>query len=117
MTKIIIESVYAVGMHHYGGRSLEVGSGYKVIPEPNNKYDTSALAVCDVKTNSVKAYIQRSDAKVISTLIKEFCIQRPILLKPKFEPIFRRGGPVQRCNIGFFYNGVDADKLVRLSRC
>ena len=41
MIKIIIESVYAVGMHHYGGRSLEVGSGYKVIPEPNNKYDTN----------------------------------------------------------------------------
>ena len=56
----ITESVYAVGMHHYGGRSLEVGSGYKVIPEPNNKYDTNAVAVCLMSRQTLLKHIYSS---------------------------------------------------------
>jgi hypothetical protein len=114
MMKIIVEAIYAVGMHHHGSRSLEVGSGYKVLPEPTNRFDPNALAICDIETGSVKAYIKRADAMALSIVLRQFNIRAPIMLKPKFEPVFRRGGPVQRCNIGFYCQSEDAENVLRI---
>ncbi|KAH3864883.1 hypothetical protein DPMN_027914 [Dreissena polymorpha] len=47
MKKIVIRNVQVVGMHHYGRRALELLSTYHVELEPNNPYDSMAVAVFD----------------------------------------------------------------------
>jgi hypothetical protein len=101
MKKVIVYSVYAVGMRHHGARSLTVGEGYYGRREPGNQFDSNAVAVySDKNTTTCSAYLKRSDAAMVSE-ISPF-IEGSILIKPKFEPVFRKGGPVQRCNLGFY---------------
>lgn len=46
MKKVIVYSVYAIGMTHHGTRSLTIGGGYYGRYEPDNQFDSNAVAVC-----------------------------------------------------------------------
>lgn len=104
MKKVIIYTVYAVGMHHHGNRQLIVGRGYYCKPEPGNPYDADAVAIYeDGLYARCSAYLKRSDARIIAELVRGNMVEGTILIKPKFEPVCKRGiGPVQRCNLGFY---------------
>ena len=104
MKKVIIEAVYAVGMHHFGERSLNIGRKYVSKAEPTNSNDKHAVAI--YKAEQKVGYLKRDHARHISRLYKMNVVKTDpgILLKPKFEPVIRnrRVGPEQRCNVGFF---------------
>ena len=91
MKKIVIYSVHAVGMHHHGKRSLNVRLGYMANPDPENPYDKKAIAICDRESGSRKevAYLKRPEAAKISDIHSKHIIEGTILIKPKFEPVFR----------------------------
>ena len=95
---LVIPDIWAVGMHHWGGRSLTVGVGYTIEWDENNPKDPSA--VCIKEDGKIKAYLKREHAFIVSTLIKRG-ISRVWLLKPKEEPVVKtqRVGPQQRCHL------------------
>ena len=104
MKNIIIRGVYAVGMHNWGTRNLEIGQVFYLKFEPENPYDTNAVAICSDKEMLRKvAYLKRSDAKFVAGLFKENIPNGPIYLKVKDAPtkFKRQCGPMQRCNLGF----------------
>ena len=45
MKMLIIPDLWAVGMHHWGGRSLTVGAGYRIEREENNPKDPNAVCI------------------------------------------------------------------------
>lgn len=104
MKNIIIKNVYAVGMHHWGPRQLEIGSIYFLKLEEENPRDHNAVAVFeDRQTRHCKAYLRRCDALVISKLFRDNLIHGCFYLKPKsgLDRFSQRTGPAQKCNIGF----------------
>lgn len=120
MKKIIIESVYVVGMHHWGGRELKIGEIYYINHEPSNPKDGKAVAVYTDKEKKFKrGYLRREDANFISLLFKENLGQGHFYLKPKSIPekFNRRAGPLQRCNIGFRCNEEDVDRIRNICKC
>ena len=96
---LIIPSLWAVGMHHWGGRQLSVGSGYLIEREMNNIYDKYAVVVKDPLVT--RAYIMKSQAAVIARLM-DMSVSDTWRLKPKEDGVVlnRRKGTQQRCNIG-----------------
>ena len=112
MKKCIIEGFFAVGMHHHGNRSLQIGAGYRGYPDPNNRYDDHAFGIYEYHGQKLVAYLRRSDARLISELFFRDLIEGPVVIKPKFEPVYRaRVGPSQRCNLGFHCKENNMDKI------
>lgn len=108
--KLIIRNLYAVGMHHWGDRSLAVGERYSLEREHDNPRDVNAVCISD-KKKSKRAYLKREHAYVIARLMR-MCISDLWLLKPKQEPEVRdkRFGPQQRCNVGCLIKDSDKTK-------
>lgn len=69
MKKVIIYSVFIVGMHHHGSRQLDVGSGFIVRHEPENQYDSNALSVAS--DGQLMAYIKKEQALILSEFFKK----------------------------------------------
>ena len=114
MKKVVIESVYAVAMHHFGKRSLDVGEKYVLKAEPTNAFDKNATAI--YKDERKVGYLKRDHAKYISNLYRAGFVKNKILLKPKFEPVIRKQkvGPEQRYNIGFLCRETTASQVLEL---
>lgn len=68
-------------MHHYGRRQLALGANYKLHPDPNNKYDSNAVAVKD--EGRTVAYLRRNSAKALTPIFQESLPQCTVLLKCK----------------------------------
>ena len=112
MKNVIIDCIYAVGMHHWGSSQLQIDAAYKAILEPDNVQDPKAVAVYD--GNKRVAYLCRAHAANITYLVtREPCLQSAIYLKPKEAPEVesQRQGPRQRCTIGFKVQDVDHDRV------
>ena len=91
---LIITGIWAVGMHHWDGRSLNVGSGYRIEMDENNPKDP--YAVCIKEDGRIKAYIKREDAFIVNRIMR-MGLSNFWLLKPVVKS--RRVGPQQKCNI------------------
>lgn len=71
MKCLILQNMWAVGMHHWGPKELEIGMGYILEREPNNPYDPNAVVIkVDGKK---KAYLKKNNAFVISNVMKMEC--------------------------------------------
>lgn len=117
MKKVAVYTVYAVGMHHWGGHELCVGDVYFIKDEPENTKDKNAIAIfADDELKYKRAYLSRDDASVVSQLIRENLTCGKIYLKPKSpaEKFQKRCGPKQRCNIGFMCAEESVDKIREL---
>ena len=68
MKMLVIPDLWEVGMHHWGGRSLTVGAGYKIEWDENNPKDPSAVYIKE--DGKIKAYLKREHAFIVSNLIK-----------------------------------------------
>lgn len=65
MKNVIIKGVYAVGMHHWGQRSLQIDDVLYVKNEPDNHFDKNAVAIFkDREMTNRCAYLQKKYAKV-----------------------------------------------------
>lgn len=96
---IVIEGLYAAGMHHHGPRELRVGCGYTLKREPMNQYDNNAIAVQE--TGITRAYLSRHSAAILSKIMDCGLPVGTVYLKPKFPAELRFRRPEQFCNIGF----------------
>ena len=98
---IIVDGLYAVGMHHWGSSRLQVGAAYKLRREPENRWDSNAIAVYDGSRRV--AYLARAYALRLTRVLDVADPTTAIYLKPKAEPevVSRREGPRQRSTIGF----------------
>ena len=108
---VIVKAVWAVGMRHHGGRSLQVGEPYTVHHDKGNRFDSNALSIKS-DDGRVKAYIKRDQA--IHLLGPVISVRtRMCVLRPKAEPEFisKKVGPQQRCNVGFSMDERDAELL------
>lgn len=104
MKNVVIKQLFAVGMHHHGGRELPIDIPMFCSPEPTNKWDPKAVAIYHDREMSLKAaYLKRSDAAVVSELFQKGIISGPCYLKAKgpIEKITKRTEPQQKINIGF----------------
>ena len=99
MNNLLINDMWAVGMHHHGARQLAVGEGYSLQPEPDNKFDKYAVRITD--GGIARAYLKKDNAQIISKLF-EVGVGAIWKLKPKEDPVVKeyRTGPQQRCNLG-----------------
>jgi len=106
MKAVYIRGAYAVGMHHWGPRSLTINELMYLKHEPENPYDKNAVAICTEEMSKC-AYLRKDDAKFISRLFKESLVHGPVYLKAKDVPTkFRRQtGPMQRCDLCFKTDG------------
>ena len=101
--KVFIRCLVAVGMEFYGGE-LPLGEPLHLVHEPDNKYDSNAIALLDQSGKKV-AYLCKSDAKCIANVIKRGLATSRIIAKAKYKAEIRsRKGPQQRVGIGFFAN-------------
>lgn len=115
MKNVIIRGVYAVGMHHWGSRSLTIDEVLYLKHEPENIYDKHAVAICSDKDKRKRcAYLRKKDAEFISVLFQESLPNGPVYLKAKDVPtkFNRYSGPMQICNLGFKTEGQN-DKRIR----
>ena len=98
---IIVDGLYAVGMHHWGSSRLQVRAAYKLRREPVNRWDSNAIAVYDGSRRV--AYLARAYALRLTRVLDVADPTMAIYLKPKEEPevVSRREGPRQRSTIGF----------------
>lgn len=72
MKNVIIKGVYAVGMHHWGQRSLQIDDVLYVKNEPDNHFDKNAVAIFkDREMTNRCAYLQKKYAKVLVRLFEE----------------------------------------------
>lgn len=104
MKNVVIRGLYAVGMHHWGPRELQINDVFYLKHEPENNYDCNAVAICcDKEKMQTKAYLQRKDAFVIANLFRNKMVCGNFYLKPKAaaEKFRKNSGPMQRCNVGF----------------
>lgn len=63
-----VNSMRAVGMHHYGAPELALNTSYTFKWDPLCPHDLgNAVAIHDIK-GDIKAYLTRADAAVISEL-------------------------------------------------
>lgn len=103
MKNVIIRNLYAVGMHHWGGRELVVGPVYYCHPDPC-RFDENAVALYADKNRSKKvAYIRREDAKNVNALFALGYIHGTCYVRAKATPekFSKRTGPTQSISIGF----------------
>lgn len=99
MKYFVIPNVWAVGMHHWGEKELEVGEGFIPFRETENQKDPNAIAI--YKKDKKKGYLKRDNAFVLTKIMK-LNISNVWRIKPKEVPVTRdrRIGPQQLCNIG-----------------
>ena len=87
VVKVFLRYVWAVGMHHHGPRELTVDALYNLKCEPQNPYDSKAVAVVDhERQDRVLAYLRRNDAALISKIFSENLLCTAVYLKPKSTP-------------------------------
>jgi hypothetical protein len=107
MKKIVLRNIQVVGLHHYGRRELDLMGSYYVELEPNNVYDTNAVAVYDGSRKV--GNLKRDSAKAVRDIIIENKAKSRYYLRP-IEPSTvkcRRVGPQQTCAIAFKVEGAD----------
>jgi len=98
-----VSNLRAVGMHHHGPLSLVVGKLYSLVWEPYNPQDLgNAMAVTD-EMGLTRAYLTRSDAKVVSTLCYGDAVDGNISCLPVTETHveLHNLGPQHECIIKF----------------
>lgn len=71
MINFIIKGIYAVGMHHWSQRSLEIDDILYVKNKPENHFDKYAVAIFkDRGMKSRCAYLQKNICKSYSAKIR-----------------------------------------------
>ena len=97
---LVMPEMFAVGMHHYKHRSLSINQRLKISREPNNPYDKFACSCID-ESGEKLAYLDRSSARSISSIIDTNIPNGPVYIKAKFEPNVKnkRKGPQQKCSV------------------
>ena len=104
MKNVVIKNLYAVGMHHYGGKELPIETPMFCFPEPNNRWDPKAVAIFHDRVKANKAaYIRRVDAAVVFKKMLKMVFW---YLKDKgpVEKHTKKSGALQRINIGLPYD-------------
>ena len=104
MKNVVIKNLYAVGMHHYGGKELPIETPMFCFPEPNNRWDPKAVAIFHDREKANKAaYIRSVDAAVVFGLFQENAINGLCYFKAKgpVEKYTKKSGALQKINIGF----------------
>lgn len=119
MKIIRINCVYAVGMHHYGSRSLTVDASYLARLDINNSHDPNAIAI--TIHGKTAGYLRRQDAKIVAQIVKAGFVYHDsvgLRLKPKFEPVTknRKLGPEQRCDLEFNCQDSNVSDVMELLR-
>lgn len=117
MKNFVIKGVYAVGMHHWGQRSLQIDDVLYVKNEPDNRFDKNAVAIFkDREMTNRCAYLQNKYAKVLVRLFEENLPRGLVYLKAKDEPtkFSPYSGPKQRCNLGFKTDNEHIPKIKEL---
>ena len=99
---VIVRDLHVVGMHHHGGRSLEIGGIFQAVHEPNNPYDNNAVAI-QTKEGRVVAYLARNHARVVVDVFKYGVALGSVMVRVSSgaEVKKRRYGPQQLVVIGF----------------
>ena len=118
MKNVIIRNLYAVGMHHWSGRQLEIGPVYYCRPEVN-AFDANAIVIMQEKESTTKAaYLRREDARVIKKLFELNYISSSCYLRAKSVPekFSRSKGPMQNVSIGFRVPDSKAEDLQKFCR-
>ena len=118
MKNVIIRNLYAVGMHHWSGKRLEIGPIYYCRPEAN-EFDSNAIAILYEKMPSKKAaYLRREDAKVVKQFFNENYISSHCYLRAKAAPekFSKRKGPMQNVSIGFRVSDSKTDELEKFCK-
>jgi hypothetical protein len=113
MKNVIIEGLFAVGMHHHGLRALEVGA-----QSLNQTINLTKMLSPDIHILMLflSAYLSSEDARLISDFCRNGMVEGPILIKPKFESVCRaRVGPPQRCNVRFFTKNKHVKDIEKIS--
>lgn len=99
---VVLEEMWAVGMHHYGQKKLHVGCLYTLKRDPDNNFDPNAIKILDHPQTITKAYISRLCAAQLSPVMKSgLAVRNQFYLKPKQDPEIRRRIPHQYCTVGF----------------
>lgn len=70
MKYFVIPNVWAVGMHHWGEKELEIGKGFIPYREIENQKDPNAIAIHVYEKCRKKGYLKRDNAFVISKIMK-----------------------------------------------
>ena len=112
MKNVILKYEVAVGMHHHGPRELELEAKHVLEFEPNNPYDSNAVAIKDRNGRKV-AYLARPSARrVCKIFIKKFN-RGPVLCKPKSPAVVKRRnlGPQQQVSVGFKCDDESAEEV------
>ena len=99
---VIVRDLHVVGMHHHGGRSLEIGGVFKAVHEPNNPYDRNAVAI-QTQEGRVVAYMARNHARVVVDVFKYGVALGSVMVRVSSgaEVKNRRQGPRQLVVICF----------------
>ena len=107
MYLVKIKAMRAVGMHHWGRTTLDVGCPYTLKWEPLCEYDPgNAVAIYD-SYDIKRAYITREDAKVLSKIFsKNIAIHDMMALKPVTYAhcVCQELGPQHECTVIFHTN-------------
>ena len=98
---VIVRDLHVVGMHHHGGRSLEIGGIFQAVHEPNNPYDSNAVAI--QTKEGIVAYLARNHARVVVDVFKYGVALGSVMVRVSSgaEVKNRRQGPRQLVVIGF----------------
>ena len=104
-----MDSIYVVGMHHYGSRNLGVGEGFSLTPQPQNPYDHQALAV--TKNQQVYGHIIKCHAGKLFTAVSMYAMQALVKVKGEVEIVSQREGPRQRVTVGLKVHDKDYEGL------
>ena len=99
-SQLELHVVWAVGMHHHGPRELALGTKYYCKVEPENPFDSNAIAIFDKeRSDRVLAYLRKHDAAYVAKLISSKECDLEIALKPVESPVVwnKRTGPQQKC--------------------
>ena len=115
MKHVILRFAYAVGMHHWGPRSLEIDEPYVLKAEPQNPYDKNAVSIATNNDTQRKlGYLSRDTAKYISAIILAELPHGKVYGKAKGPLEFRnrRHGPQQIMAIAFKCNEENIQKVM-----
>lgn len=111
---LAIQGIHAVGMHHYGSRSLIINAIYEVKREPSNRYDANACVIIDKSDKQTCAYINRKSARTVSIIMDSDLLKnRHVYIKPKHEATVtnRSLGPEQHCYLAFYVGENEKDEI------
>ncbi|KAJ8301784.1 hypothetical protein KUTeg_020771 [Tegillarca granosa] len=79
-----IETKCALGLQHWGPRELEINEVFYLKHEPDNNYDSNAVALCFAKEKrQAKAFLQRRDAVIIAEIFINNMVYGNFYLKLK----------------------------------